>query len=278
MAEIDIITKTPAGPVTQSQIENDLTKIGVEAGMTLVVHSSLSALGWVVGGAVAVVKALEAKLGPSGTLVMPTHSGDLTDPAGWSNPPVDPAWWPVIKSEMPAFDRDLTPTRGMGAVVDCFRCGPSVVRSNHPHVSFAASGKHAKFITAEHDLESSLGERSPLARVYELQGRVLLLGVGHESNTSFHLAESRATYASKRVIRHGAPISIDGQRRWVEFDDLDPCSDDFPLIGKAFEGEHGIASHQIGRAESRLLSQTALVDFASGWLEANRLGGGDAEE
>ncbi|MCP4092751.1 MAG: AAC(3) family N-acetyltransferase, partial [Planctomycetes bacterium] len=115
-----------------------------------------------------------------------------------------------------------------------------------------------------------LGERSPLARIYELQGSVLLLGVGHESNTSLHLAESRATYPSKRFIRQGAPILIDGQRRWVEFDDLDLCCDDFPRMGAAFEGAHGIASHRIGLAESRLLSQKALVDFAVGWLQAHR--------
>ncbi len=270
MAENDIITKTIAGPITQSQIENGLAKIGVEAGMTLVVHSSLSALGWVVGGAVAVVNALETVLGPSGTLVMPTHSGGLSDPAGWCNPPVDPEWWPIIRNEIPAFDSDRTPTRGMGAVVDCFRRGPEVVRSQHPHVSFAASGKHAKLITADHELESALGERSPLARIYELQGSVLLLGVGHESNTSLHLAESRATYPSKRFIRQGAPILIDGQRRWVEFDDLDLCCDDFPLMGAAFEGAHGITSHRIGLAESRLFSQKALVDFAVGWLQAHR--------
>ncbi|MCP5022353.1 MAG: AAC(3) family N-acetyltransferase [bacterium] len=270
MAEIDIIAKTAASPITQSQIENDLAKIGVEAGMTLVVHSSLSALGWVVGGAVAVVNALGAVLGASGTLVMPTHSGDLSDPAGWCNPPVDPGWWSIIRSEMPAFDPDRTPTRGMGAVVDCFRRGPGVVRSQHPHVSFAASGKHAKLITADHELESSLAERSPLARIYELQGSVLLLGIGHESNTSLHLAESRATYPNKRFIRQGAPILIDGRRRWVEFDDLDLCSDDFPLIGAAFEGAHGIVSHRIGLAESRLLPQKTLVDFAVGWMEAHR--------
>jgi aminoglycoside 3-N-acetyltransferase len=77
------------------------------------VHSSLSRLGYVVGGAHTLVLALLAAIGSEGTLVMPTHSGDLTDPAGWMHPPVPEAWWAALRDQMPAYDQALTPTRGV---------------------------------------------------------------------------------------------------------------------------------------------------------------------
>ena len=93
----------------------DLRAIGVRSGMTLLVHASLSSLGWVCGGAVAVIQAIEAVL-ESGTLIVPTHSGDLSPPERWTNPPVPESWWQTIRDTMPAFDCDLTPTRMMGTI------------------------------------------------------------------------------------------------------------------------------------------------------------------
>lgn len=118
----------------------DLRALGLPFGATVMVHSSLARLGYVAGGAHAVVAALLEVLGPGGTLVMPTHSGDLSDPAGWRNPPVPEAWWQTIKDEMPPFDAELTPTRQMGAIVECFRHVRGARRSDHPTVSATALG------------------------------------------------------------------------------------------------------------------------------------------
>lgn len=101
--------------ITVDTLAADFRKLGVREGMTLLLHSSFKSLGqWVAGGPVAVILALETVLGDEGTLVMPTHSSDLTDPSGWSKPPVPEAWWPGIREHMPAYDPDLTPLRGMG--------------------------------------------------------------------------------------------------------------------------------------------------------------------
>ena len=270
MTERDAIERS-SEPITTVSLARDLRALGVEPGMTLLVHASLSSLGWVCGGSVAVIVALEEVLGERGTLVMPAMSGDLTDPRDWQNPPVPEDWKETIRATMPAFDPDLTPTRGMGAIAETFRKRPGVLRSDHPHASFAARGAYAARITADHALDFGLGEGSPLARIYELGGFVLLLGVGHANNTSLHLAEYRADYPGKREHPNGAPLCVDGVRRWVDVLDLDVDASDFPQIGAAFARETGLVRPgAVGNAPALLIPQRALVDFAVRWMEAHR--------
>jgi len=265
------MARTTGLPPTVESLARDLAALGVRPGMVLLVHSSLSALGWVVGGAPAVVETLTQALGPDGTLVMPTHSSDLSDPAGWVAPPVPAAWHAHLRQHMPAFDMATTTTWTMGAIPESFRTHPGVLRSAHPRQSFAARGKQAHAITADHALDCAMGERSPLARLYDLDGRVLLLGVGHDRNTSLHLAEHRATFAAKKSVPFGSPILLDGARRWLVVEDLDFDDSDFADIGDAFERETGeVTVGQVGYGTGRLMRQRALVDFGANWMTANR--------
>lgn len=258
--------------ITVDTLTEDFQKLGVEQGMTLLLHSSLKSLGsWVVGGPVAVIHALERILGETGTLVMPTQCGELSDPAGWRNPPVPEAWWETIRQTMPPYEPDLTPCLSMGLIPDTFRKQNGALRSAHPQLSFAARGMHADYIIAHQSLDFGLGEKSPLARIYELGGSVLLLGVGHGNNTSLHLAEYRANYAGKQVVTNGAPMMVDGRRAWVQYQDIDTDTDDFEALGEAFAAASGqVRTGKIAEADALLMPQAALVDFAADWMTQHR--------
>ncbi|MNJ50892.1 SPBc2 prophage-derived aminoglycoside N(3')-acetyltransferase-like protein YokD [compost metagenome] len=258
--------------ITVNTLKEDLSKLGVREGMTVLVHSSFKSLGeWVLGGPVSVILALEQAIGQNGILVMPTHTGDLSDPAGWVNPPVPEAWWEAIRAQMPPYDRDLTPCSRMGIIPESFRKQRGVIRSGHPQVSFAAWGAHADDIVAGHELDNGLGECSPLARIYDRDGWVLLLGVGHGNNTSLHLAEHRASYSAKRAMECNAPITRDGTRQWISYTDLDYESSDFERLGADFERETGsIIRGKVAGAEAILMPQRPLVDYAVQWLAQHR--------
>jgi aminoglycoside 3-N-acetyltransferase len=256
-------------PRTRASLRADLAALGVRPRSVLIVHSSVRALGWVAGGPVAVVQALRDVLGPDGTLVVPTHTPGNSDPALWRNPPVPESWWPVIRDEMPGFDPALTPSQWMGSVPELVRTWPGARRSDHPHVSFAALGPAADQIVRDHRLDSMLGERSPLARVYALRGDVLLLGVNHGSNTSLHLAEYRVPHPQTAPLG-GAVLARGGARKWIWWDDVAVDESDFEVLGADLDASGIVRVGQVGSARCRLMSQRAAVDFAVDWFVANR--------
>jgi aminoglycoside 3-N-acetyltransferase len=240
----------------------DLRRLGVTAGQTVLLHSSLRALGWVCGGPVAVVRAFLDVLGPDGTLVVPAQTSDYSDPAGWQHPPAPPAWWPAIRREMPAFDPRLTPSRHMGVIAETVRTWPGARRSAHPAVSFAALGPAAAALLRDHPLEDGLGDDSPLGALYRSGAWVLLLGVGYERATAFHLAQSRLPRAGQTWIETGAPVLEGGRRVWRRYRDLDWDSDGFEALGAAFEETGAVRRGRIGAAPARLFPVREAVDFA----------------
>lgn len=261
MTEAGTIATTPT-PRTRASLAADLRGIGIAPGNVLLVHSSLSALGWIAGGPVAVIEALLEIIGPTGTLVMPAHTGHLTEPSTWQHPPVPADWVDTLRAETPAFDARTTPTRAMGAIAELFRTWPGAYRSNHPTSSFAAFGPAAEAILSNHQLTSPLGEQSPLARLYDRRARVLLLGVGFNRCTALHLAEQRA-WPDMVPEKCGSPIMVDSRRQWVEY--LAPGlgdSDQYDIIGEELLAAGIAARGTVGSAATLLCDMREMVDFA----------------
>ncbi len=256
--------------VLKKDIIEGIQRVGIVPGDAVMVHTSLSSMGFVCGGPQIVIEALLEAVGCDGTIMMPAQSWKNLDPmAGvhWEEPE---EWWQAIRENWPAYDKRITPTNTMGAVAEMFRSWPGALRSDHPARSVAAVGKNAGYLTKEHDLSNIFGLGSPIDKLYRLNGKVLLIGVGYDRNTSLHLADAKASYPSKHNIRESSALLVDGKREWVTYETLHVDGEDFDQIGNAFEEHCKVLKAELGNTFIKSMHQRELVDFAVEWIEANR--------
>lgn len=245
-------------------------KVGVCQGQTIMVHTSLNSLGFVCGGPQIVIEALIECVGEEGTIMMPAQSWKNLDPeAGvhWEEPE---EWWQIIRDNWPAYDKEITPTNTMGAVAEMFRRWPGALRSDHPARSVSAYGKYAAYLTENHDLSNIFGEGSPVGKLYELDGYVLLIGVGYDKNTSLHLADERAEYPGKHLVTEHSAVMVNGKREWKAYQTLYVDGEDFEEIGAAFESMGKTKREPLGNSSICLMRQRDVVDFAVEWIGKNR--------
>lgn len=266
------VADPPRSPFDVGTIAAGLRAAGLAAGQDVLVHSSLRRVGPLTKGAETLIEALSMALGPGGTLVVPTHNaGNSTTSRTWHEATRGMSADERLRYEatLPGWDRGRTPAQGVGALAEYVRLLPGAVRSDHPQTSFAAVGRRAESLTADHALDSHLGQRSPIGRMYDSGGHVLLLGVGYEACTALHLAEYRLPSVPNQVYRCYRQVG-EGRLRCdfvapklddSDFDDLGACLDDQPFVRRA----------TVGRAIARLLPIPATVDFAVEWFVSNRI-------
>ena len=272
------MTTTAVRPsVTQEQLVCDLRRLGVAPGQVLLVHASLKSLGWVAGGAPAVVSALRAVVGPDGHVVVPTGTEANSNTSRVHRAriatmtPEDAARY---EQSMLAFDTERTPS-GMGAISEALRMAAGAIRSDHPQSSFAAIGPRAGYLMAGHPLECHLGPQSPLGKLLAENAQVLMMGVGFETFTGFHLAEY--TYMLHPPMRKYACVLPDGgggDGHWEYYEDVVLDDQEFEVIGKSLEefprGMVPIKHGEVGHARCRLVPLRPAVKFAEEWLVKHR--------
>ncbi|MER7107194.1 aminoglycoside N(3)-acetyltransferase [Streptomyces sp. NPDC000229] len=266
---------TGTGILTERQLTAHLTELGVEPGGFLLVHASLRAVGPVAGGAEAVLRAVRGVLGPDGTVVVPAFTARNSDTSPAYRERVrglGEAGRAAVRAAMPPYDADTMPCdEGLGVLAEAVRTSPGAMRSAHPQTSFAALGPHAEKVVSGHRTDCHLGEDSPLARLYDLRARILLLGAGFGSCTAFHLGEYRVARPPRRTYR--CVVRDDGGlRRWWEYEDVALDDGDFAALGADLEryGGGAVRTGEVGSARCRLVGVAEAVDFARLWLARNR--------
>ena len=222
-------------PIGRDELIGQLRALGVAPGGVLIVHTAFSKVGPVEGGPHGLIEALRAALGPDGTLVMPSMCEDDEHP----------------------FDPKTFGCRWLGVVADTFWRLPGVLRSDNPH-AFAAAGPHAAALTAPHPVDVPHGPDSPPGRVVALDGQVLLAGVGHDANTTIHVAELMAGVRYRRPSH--ATILRDGRPVRVEYGENDCCCERFALVDGWLEAGDGKQRRgKLGNAEARLARSRDIV-------------------
>ena len=256
--------------ICKSDIAEALRRVGLQKGDSVMVHTSLGKIGYVCGGAQAVIEALIEVVGEDGTVMMPAQSWKNLDPETGVHWDADEADWDRIRENWPAYNKAITPTNTMGAVAEMFRSWPGALRSDHPARSVAAWGKNAEYLTKNHDISDIFGDTSPIGKLYALDGKVLLIGVDYDKNTSLHLADVRAEYPGKHTCLEHSAVMENGKRVWKAYETLFVDGKDFADIGAAFEAAHIVNTANIGAAKLKIMKQRELVDFAVEWIEKNR--------
>lgn len=251
--------------LSKKDIVEILKENGVESGMIVEVHCTLSKLGYVIGGAQTVVDALMEVVGYQGTILMAMHSLENSEPTFWKQGLEDYELAPKIRETMPAYHRKESDASQMGAVAENFRRREGVVLSSHPSHAFAAWGKYAKFLCNHQSLHFCLSEESATARLAELKASVLLMGSNYDKCTCMHLAEYRSDV--RPIVLQGASVEQKGVRLWKQYLDIAMDSSEFRAIGQLMEKNSLVAQFQLGDSECRLFSAETAVSVAERYFK-----------
>lgn len=243
-------------------------EIGINAGDAIMVHAGLRSVGEILGGPDVLISALIETIGSDGTLMV--YVGCQT--------PYDDVGRNIYSEEDEAFILEHCPpfkpessraSRDFGAFAELFRTTPGVICSSNAGSRMAAIGAKAEFLTANHPVNYGLGKDSPLERLYEIGGKVVLIGSDTDAVTILHYAEAIAPIKDKRKFNLKVPIEKSGKTIWIDMEEYDSATGirDWPDRFFAFIVEQYIQARNLkagllGRARTYVLDAQDLVQFA----------------
>lgn len=250
---------------TRTSLAADLRAIGLEPGDAVLVHAALRQVGRVIGGPDTLLSAMLDVVGAEGTVL------------GYTDWQIDDFGRDYLefREDVPAFDPERSrATRDNGFWPEMLRTTPGALRSGNPGASMAAIGGRAAWFVADHALDYGYGPQSPLGKLVEARGKVLMLGATLDHMTLLHHAEHLANFPNKRIVRYEAPLLVDGVKTWRWFEEFDTSNspdgmadDYFATIVEAFlatgQGTRGV----IGEAGSVVVPAAEMVGFAVRWME-----------
>jgi aminoglycoside 3-N-acetyltransferase len=263
---------TDSAFITRVDLTAGLARLGVAAGDIVMVHAACRAVGPVLGGADAIIAALRDAVGAEGTVM-----AYLDWEAAWEDFKDEHGRIPAaLRPHVLPFDPALTrAARQNGTLPEFLRTTPGARRSANPGASVAALGARADWLTADHPMDYGYGPGTPLARLVEARGKVLMLGAPLDTMTLLHHAEHLAKLPGKRIIRTEVPFETADGVLWrmiEEFDTSDPCVPALPdnfieRIVTAYLATGAGRQGKVGQADSVLVEAAEIVPFAVGWME-----------
>ncbi|MDR1794548.1 MAG: AAC(3) family N-acetyltransferase [Erysipelotrichaceae bacterium] len=251
--------------LTRSELVRQLKTLGIKEGMVVLVQARLSSFSYVLGGAQTVTDALLDCVGYDGTLIMPMFIKENSDPVTWSER-VDHDVMETIRQQMPPYHPKESDSPWISEITENFRRRDGVIFSQHPSFAFAAWGKYAKLVCNGQSLHFPLSEESPLARIYELKGYVLLLGEDFDHCVMMHLGEYRSEI--RPVILRGCSLKTSSGRRWRRYLDEDLDDSEFVKLGNYLNKRKLVLSKVIGGAPCHFFSAVHASDVTQQYFTA----------
>ncbi|MCP4158927.1 MAG: aminoglycoside 3-N-acetyltransferase [Deltaproteobacteria bacterium] len=267
--------------ITKNQLVNELIELGLSEGQTVMLHASVKRIGNIEGGPQTIIEALLEVLTSSGTLMMLV---------GWEDNPynISGASFQDNIDNLPekkrrafynstSFDPEYSRSdkKVMGILPEYLRTYPGSIRSRHP-LGYAAVGKMAQSVLKDQQWQYREGSGSPLEKLCEVGGKVLLLGSPTGNVTLLHFAENLADIPNKKIVHYKMPIIQNGNRIWKDFEEYDfingivPWSEDYfkNIVDEYIEKGNGVQG-SVGMAECHLFNAKNLNKFGINWMERN---------
>ena len=272
---------------TRESLSDDLHRLGLAPGQMIMLHASVRAVGPIIGGPDEIHLAVADAIAPGGTLMMYVGCQDGFDDVGRGV--LSSEEENAILADQPAFDfQHARAARDFGVLAEFFRSYPGTICSEAVCARMAARGERAEWLLADAPWNYGFGRGSPLDKLCQSGGKLLLLGSRHDEVTLLHYAEHIAPFEGKRIARYKVPILRDGARMWVDCEEFNTSGEGvhenwaenaFELIVDDFIGKCAgtplCRLAQIGAAESVLLDAAQLVAHAvpimTGWAGAKSM-------